>query len=208
MAKEGNIWLRKLTLSAFSVILAVFILSNSAYNLESCSAVLVPYTRISSAWQSTPGRPARMSFIWYWPWSTSGVLLMPNGSLLKQNRPYGVIKVVNSLDSAASGICPNPLLASSLLKIIAPVSFARAVLTLGIGCTCTSHNTCSLRGFMSTQIQTAPEAFGTTTIAAHHAVGSVADDITPKLPMHCKVCLKKRVLNWEYFINMQMYPDH
>ena len=190
------------------MILAVFILSNTAYSLESCSAVLVPYTRMSSAWQSTPGRPVRMSFIWAWPWNTSGALLIPNGSLLKQNRPYGVIKMVNSLDSVASGICPNPLLASSFLKIIAPVSCARAVLTLGIGCMCTSHNTCSLRDFMSTQIRTAPEAFGTTTIAAHHAVGSVTHDITPKISMHCKVCLKKRALNWEYFTNMQMCPDH
>ena len=61
-----------------------------------------------------------MLFIWHW--STSGALLMPNGSLLKQNRPYGVIKVVNSLDSVASGICQNPLLASSLLNVVTPVS--------------------------------------------------------------------------------------
>ena len=108
---------------------------------------------------------------------------MPNGSLLKQNRPYGVIKVVNSLDSVASGICHNPLLASSLLNIVAPVSCAKVVSTFGIGCT--SRNTCSLRGFMSTQIQTAPEAFGTTTIAAHQGVGSVARDITPILSMCC-----------------------
>ena len=38
---------------------------------------------------------------------------------------------------------------------------------------------------MSTQILTAPEALGTTTIAAHQGVGSVTRDITPKLSMRC-----------------------
>ena len=45
---------------------------------------------------------------------------MPKGSLLKQYLPNGVIKVVRGRDSGANGICQNPLLASSLLKIVAP----------------------------------------------------------------------------------------
>ena len=122
-------------------------------------------------WHSTPGRPDRISL-------TSGALDIPNGNLLKQNRPYGVTNMVNSLDSSANGICQNPLFASSLLNIAAPVSWARVVSTFGIGCT--SRRTFSFSGFMSTQICTAPEAFGTTTIAAHHGVGSVTRDITPR----------------------------
>ena len=101
-------------------------------------------------------------------------MVIPNGSLLKQNRPYGVIKEVNSLDFLASRICQNPLLASSLLNITAPVSCARVVSTFGIGCI--SLRTFSLSGFISTHIRTAPEAFGTTTIAAHQGVGSLTRD--------------------------------
>ena len=47
---------------------------------------------------------------------------MPKGSLLKQKRPYGVIKVVRRRDSVANGICQKPLLASNLLKTLAPES--------------------------------------------------------------------------------------
>ena len=34
---------------------------------------------------------------------------MPNGILLKQNRPKGVMKVVSRLELSAKGICQNPL---------------------------------------------------------------------------------------------------
>ena len=73
------------------------------------------------------------------------------------------MKVVSGQDSGDSGICQNPLLASSLLKMVAPASCASASSTLGIGCT--SHNTLSLSGFKSTQILTAPVFFGHN----HHA---------------------------------------
>ena len=119
---------------------------------------------------------------------------MPNGSLLKQNRPYGVINVVNNLDSGANGICQNPLLASNLLNIVAPVNCAQVVSTFGIGSF--SCRTFSLRGFMSTQILTAPEAFGTTTMAAHQGVGYLTRDITPKFSIRtnssCTFGLKGR----------------
>ena len=49
-------------------------------------------------------------------WKTSGALAIPNGNVLKQKRPYGVMKVLSSLDSLARGICQKPLLASSLIK--------------------------------------------------------------------------------------------
>ena len=42
---------------------------------------------------------------------------MPNGNLLKQNLPNGVMKVVRRADSFARGICQNPELASIFEKI-------------------------------------------------------------------------------------------
>ena len=108
---------------------------------------------------------------------------MPNGSLLKQNHPKGVMNVVSSLDSLAREICQNPPFASNLLKSFAPDSCARVVSTLDIGWT--SRKTFSLSGLRSTQIRTAPESFGTTTIAAHQGVGSCTGDIIPILCIHC-----------------------
>ena len=107
---------------------------------------------------------------------------MPNGSLLKQNRPKGV-NVVNSLDSLARGICQNPLFASNLLNSFAPDSYARVISTFGMGWT--SRNTLSLSGLRSTQMRTAPESLGTTTIAAHQGVGCCTADITPRLCIRC-----------------------
>jgi len=102
-------------------------------------------------------------------------LEMPNGSLLKQNLPYSVINVVNNLDCLARGICQNPLLASNLLKTLAPASCARVV-SMGY----ISHRTLSFSGLRSTQMRTAPDSFGTTTIAAHQEVGSSTGEITPR----------------------------
>ena len=68
-----------------------------------------------------------------WRWKISGALEILNGSLLKQNLPKEVIKVVNNLDSLASGIYQNPLLASNLLNIVAPDIRASVVSTLGMG---------------------------------------------------------------------------
>ena len=53
---------------------------------------------------------------------------MPNGSLLKQYRPKGVIKVVKCLDVVAKGICQKPLLVSGLLNTAAPVNWASVLL--------------------------------------------------------------------------------
>ena len=41
---------------------------------------------------------------------------MPNGSLLKQYRPDGVMNVVSKRDAGERGICQKPLFASSLLN--------------------------------------------------------------------------------------------
>ena len=55
-------------------------------------------------------------------WKCFGALEMPNGSLLKQYHPDGVMKVVRRRDSSERGICQNLLLASSFVKTLAPAS--------------------------------------------------------------------------------------
>ena len=93
------------------------------------------------------------------------------------------MKVVNNLDSLASGICQNSLLASNLLNTVAPDNCTSVVYTLGMGCT--SLNTFLFSILRSTQIRTAPESLGTTIIVAHHGVGSSTGEITPRLCMCC-----------------------
>ena len=58
---------------------------------------------------------------------------MPKGNLLKWYLPKGVTKVVSGRDSGDNGICQNPLLASNLVKTVAPASCANASSTRGIG---------------------------------------------------------------------------
>lgn len=60
---------------------------------------------------------------------------------------------------------------------IASDNCAKISSTLGIGCA--SRNTLWFSGFKSTHIRTSPDHFGTTTIPAHHGVGSQISDITP-----------------------------
>ena len=102
---------------------------------------------------------------------------MPKGILLKLKRPKGVMKVVRRRESSATGICQNPLLASNLLKTLAPVSCAKVSSTLGKGCT--SLRTAVFNGFRSMQMRTEPSFFGSTTMPAHHGVGTSTFEITP-----------------------------
>ena len=102
---------------------------------------------------------------------------MPKGSLLKQYRPDGVMNVVSRREGWLRGIYQKPLLASSLVKNFAPVSWARVSSTLGRGWT--PLRTLSLRGLRSTQIRIAPDFLGTTTIPAHHGVGSSTLEMIP-----------------------------
>ena len=88
------------------------------------------------------------------------------------------MNVVSRRDFSSKGICQKPLFASNSLNLTAPASWARVSPTLGIRCT--SRHTLSLRGLRSTHILTAPDFFGTTTMPAHHGVGSVTLDMTPK----------------------------
>ena len=130
----------------------------------------LPDTRISSM---RPSSPVGTCILF---WKCSGALDIPKGSLLKQYLPYSVMKVVSNRDFLESGICQNPLLASSLLNTLAPVSCASVNILSTWGRGWTSRRTLSLRGFKSTHI---PFFFGATTIPAHHGVGSSTFVITP-----------------------------
>ena len=48
---------------------------------------------------------------------------MPNGRALNWYLPKGVINVVRGRDFLASGICQNPVLASSLINTVEPVYY-------------------------------------------------------------------------------------
>ena len=74
-------------------------------------------------------------------------------------------------------ICQNPLLASNFEKTLAPASWESVSSTFGSGWT--SLSTFWLSGLRSTQIRTLPDFLGTTTIPAHHGVGSDTLEITP-----------------------------
>ena len=103
---------------------------------------------------------------------------MPNGSLWKQKRPNGVIKVVNNAESGDRGTCQRPELASSLEKMMAPEIWARTWSTDGRGCR--SRQTLSLSLVRSTHIRTFQFGFGTTTIPVHQSVGCSTLAMTPR----------------------------
>ena len=135
----------------------------------------------SSIRHRTPGSPSSNRFILRW--NNSGALEMPNGSLLKQYLPNGVMNVVRYFDSSASGICQKPLFASSLLNSVAPDSCAKVSSTLGIGWV--SRNTHSFKGFRSMQIRMSPDRLGTTTIPAHQGVYWVTFEMMPVASILC-----------------------
>ena len=56
---------------------------------------------------------------------------MPNGSLLKQYRPAGVMNVVRRREDCARGITQKPQVASTLVKTSAPFSRAKVSSTGG-----------------------------------------------------------------------------
>ena len=88
-----------------------------------------------------------------------------------------MINVVSSLELSSSGICQNPLLASNLLKTVAPASCARVSSTFGMGWV--SRSTHSLMRRKSTQMRSEPDLLGTTTMPEHQGVGLSERDITP-----------------------------
>ena len=101
----------------------------TARTRPSCSDWSTPWMRTSSIWQSVPSEPS--SILDIVRWKISGAELIPNGSLLKQKRPNGETKVVSNFDSSSKGICQNPLLASSLEKILLSPTLARFSSTEG-----------------------------------------------------------------------------
>ena len=122
--------------------------------------------------QTTPSKPSRIVLIVFW--DSPRALEMEKG-LLKWSLP---MRVVRWWESGNGRISQNQLLASSLLRTVAPVSCTSASSTLRIRCT--SHNPLSLSGFKSTQILTAPVFFSTAMKPAHLGVGSFTFEITPK----------------------------
>ena len=76
------------------------------------------------------------------------------------------------------GDLPEPAVSIELAEDGPPASCARVSSTLGSGCS--SRSTLSFRGLKSTQILTDPDFFGTTTMPAHHGVGSSIREMTPR----------------------------
>ena len=105
------------------------------------------------------------------------------------------MNVVSRHDFLASGIHQKPLFASSLLETAVPDNCAKVSSTFGSGCT--SRRTLSFNGSRSTQILIAPSFLGTTTIPAHHGVGTSTWSL-PTVP-ESSVAVERvhRALLWE-----------
>ena len=110
-------------------------------------------------------------------WKNSGAEVIPTGSLLKQDLSNGVIKVVYRADSSKSLICQNPVLASSFVKTVAPVSWANTWST--DGSMCLSLLKFSLSLVRSRHIHSLLFGLGTITIPAHQSVGCSTLAMTP-----------------------------
>ena len=87
------------------------------------------------------------------------------------------MNIVSNDDIFDKGICQNPELASSFEKTCPPASCPSVCSTDGK--MCRSLCTLSFSFVRSTHIQTFPSALGTTTIGAHHSVGSSTREMTP-----------------------------
>ena len=158
------------------VTLAGWIQSRAVARLTPYWFLSLPLLRMSSMGQTTLGRPSRVSLMHCWKCSVA--LNMPNGILLKQNQPKGVMKVVSRWELSEGWFFQNPLLASSLLKIFVATSCVSISSTFGSAWV--SRRTCALSGLRFTQMHTVPSCFGTTTIPAHHGVGTCTLKINPK----------------------------
>ena len=84
------------------------------------------------------------------------------------------MNVVSFDDLGFISICQNPELASNLEKCLAPPSCAKVLSTEDR--MCHSRQTFAFNFVKSTHILTLPTGFGTTTIPAHHSIGSVTFD--------------------------------
>ena len=96
---------------------------------------------------------------------------------LKQYLPNGVRNNVSSEESAESGICQKPELASSFVNTWALVVCARVCSTAGRRCH--SRHTLLLSFIKSAQMRTLPSGVGTTTILVHQSIGTLTFAMTP-----------------------------
>ena len=94
---------------------------------------------------------------------------MPYGSLLKQNRPQGVMNVVSKREDCESFLCQKTLFASNFENILDFDNFPSVKSTDGRGYA--SLNTLLFNLVKSTHTRTSPFWFGVTTIEAHQDVG-------------------------------------
>ena len=102
---------------------------------------------------------------------------MPNGILLKQYRPHGVINVVNSLACLSNFTCQKPAFASSLENILPSDNLDNISLILGNGYI--SLSTPLLRAVRSTHILIPPLGLGAIVRPEHHSVAISTGSITP-----------------------------
>ena len=98
---------------------------------SSCSASVLPNIPTSSSMLIVPGHFSRIRSIL--SWKTSRLRFRPHGSLLKQNRPKGLLNVVKRLYSSSSCTDQYPCLASSLENKPAPVSLWVISSNVGVG---------------------------------------------------------------------------
>ena len=154
----------------------------AASRRRSCSSWVWPKINTLSTIHATPGRLARTVDMRF------GAEVIPNGSLLKQNCPNGVMKVVSNADSLDNLICQNLEFASNLEKTFAPQSWARICSTDGrMWC---SLCTLSLSFVRSMQVLTLPSdlellPYLHTNLSAHARVRSLqvlpSSSIRPRL---------------------------
>ena len=100
-----------------------------------------------------------------------------------------MINVVNNADCLGNLICQNPEFASSFEDTCAPWSWANVCSTEGSMCLSLRilwFNLVKLTHIHP--VRTFPLLFGTTTIPAHHSVGSSTLQITPNSCIHLSSC--------------------
>ncbi len=153
----------------------------TALRLQSCSPLSLPNTSISSITATVPALSLRRVLISLW--NISGAEVIPKGSLRKQKRPTGVIKVVSFLQLASNSICQNPLDASNVENMHEPDNCGK--ISSSVGRINLSRFTASFNFLRSTQILTLQFFFITGTIGAHQSVASVTSSMIPDFSICC-----------------------
>lgn len=174
--------------STLRVMPAFCIFTKTTCNLESCSSSVLPHTRTSSIWHTVPlysGNAQEQKLLGEVVWRNSDQTELWKLFTMQQNL----------------------ILASSLLKMCAPASIPSVCLT-----DCRMYFSWRTDLFnleRSTHILTAPDFFGTTTIPAHHSVGSSTPLITHNVSIQCSSSLTlsirgSRILLLEFWVRMKL----